>query len=389
MAVSSKYISALINHLNVRDFGAVGNGIADDTAALQAVLNLGGHIVMPDGLYKTTAPLLFKSNTRFVGEARGAGARIIPTYSGAGYPLTIDEPSAGAWIYDLEIEKIHVDASFWTGTATHVVNIDNFFTGSVKHVTVDSCPAAKRCFRVGKTNDITLYEIKVFGNAGTPVVGIEITSVNGPVNGLRLIAPDVEVCDTGILFTGTTNRITCDVITSYFEECDIYIDWDSANVESRLAILGGNMIQRALSTGVKIRQSNCSVIGLATNSAGTYSVDIDGAATSRNCHVIGGNLRAAVRDTARLLSTNTTGNAAGSKTFDPGSLADGVQQLTDVTAPGAAVGSFAQASFTNDLLGIDLHAHVSAADTVRCVFQNETGGTLDLASGTLAVRVTR
>lgn len=43
----------------------------------------------------------------------------------------------------------------------------------------------------------------------------------------------------------------------------------------------------------------------------------------------------------------------------------------------------ALASFSLALQGIIVTAYVSAADTVSVRFQNESGGTLDLGSGTL------
>lgn len=48
--------------INVRDFGAIGNGTADDTDALQKALNLGGHITVPAGTY-LTGTLYLQSNT--------------------------------------------------------------------------------------------------------------------------------------------------------------------------------------------------------------------------------------------------------------------------------------------------------------------------------------
>jgi hypothetical protein len=77
----------------------------------------------------------------------------------------------------------------------------------------------------------------------------------------------------------------------------------------------------------------------------------------------------------------------GSATFDPANLVDGAGETTTVTVTGAALGDFAEASFSNNLNGISLTAWVSAADTVSVRFQNESGGTLDLASGTLRARV--
>lgn len=74
-------------------------------------------------------------------------------------------------------------------------------------------------------------------------------------------------------------------------------------------------------------------------------------------------------------------------TYDPPSLADGDGVTTTVTVAKAALGDFAAATFSNDLQGITLTAWVSAADTVSIRFQNESGGTVDLASGTLRVNV--
>jgi hypothetical protein len=81
------------------------------------------------------------------------------------------------------------------------------------------------------------------------------------------------------------------------------------------------------------------------------------------------------------------GYLSGSATFDPASLADAAGATTTVTVTGAALGDFASASFSQPLQGITVTAWVSATDTVSVRFQNESGGVLDLASGTLRARV--
>lgn len=79
--------------------------------------------------------------------------------------------------------------------------------------------------------------------------------------------------------------------------------------------------------------------------------------------------------------------AVASVTYDPPSLADGAGVTTTITVPGAALGQFAVCSFSLDTQGITVTAWVSAANTVSVRFQNESGGTLDLASGTLRAKV--
>lgn len=77
----------------------------------------------------------------------------------------------------------------------------------------------------------------------------------------------------------------------------------------------------------------------------------------------------------------------GSTTYDPPSLADGAGTSTTVTVTGAAMGDFAVPSFSLDLQGIAVTAYISSANTATVRFQNESGGTLDLGSGTLRVKV--
>lgn len=79
---------------------------------------------------------------------------------------------------------------------------------------------------------------------------------------------------------------------------------------------------------------------------------------------------------------------SGSVVWDPSSVAMGASTSTTISAPGAALGNFVQVSFSLDLQGMSLTGYVSAADTVTAVLQNNTGGSLDLGSGTVKARVT-
>ena len=79
--------------------------------------------------------------------------------------------------------------------------------------------------------------------------------------------------------------------------------------------------------------------------------------------------------------------STASTTWDAGSIADGDEEAKEVTVSGAELGDFAVASFSVDVSDLCLDAQVTATDTVTCILSNNTGGAIDLGSGTLRVKV--
>jgi hypothetical protein len=78
-------------------------------------------------------------------------------------------------------------------------------------------------------------------------------------------------------------------------------------------------------------------------------------------------------------------------TWDPGSLLDGAGETSAaVPYPGATLGGVSvQAIAPYDLQGITCNAYVDAANSCKVRLQNETGGTIDLASGTWTLQARR
>jgi hypothetical protein len=56
--------------VSVKDFGAVGDGVADDTAAIQAAINAADGVYFPSGVYLVTSTINTKSNLTLTGESR-------------------------------------------------------------------------------------------------------------------------------------------------------------------------------------------------------------------------------------------------------------------------------------------------------------------------------
>ena len=61
--------------INVRDYGAIGNGIADDYPAIQAAVNAsnGNTVHVPAGQYRLTAPIAASQSISILGVGNGAG----------------------------------------------------------------------------------------------------------------------------------------------------------------------------------------------------------------------------------------------------------------------------------------------------------------------------
>ena len=79
----------------------------------------------------------------------------------------------------------------------------------------------------------------------------------------------------------------------------------------------------------------------------------------------------------------------GSDTWNPGAIADGDEEAKEVTVTGAVLGDYAIASFSLDVTDLVLDAQVTVANKVTCVLENNTGGAIDLGSGTVRVLVFR
>lgn len=79
-----------------------------------------------------------------------------------------------------------------------------------------------------------------------------------------------------------------------------------------------------------------------------------------------------------------------SATWNPASIADGDEAETTITASsGVALGDFCMASFSLDVSDLAITCAVTASNVVSVSLLNNTGGAVDLASGTVRVSVYR
>lgn len=77
-AVTQNVEERLAQYVSVKDFGAVGDGVTDDTVAIQnaidALSEFGGTVKVPVGKYYVTAPILLSSGVSLIGDGYWKGS---------------------------------------------------------------------------------------------------------------------------------------------------------------------------------------------------------------------------------------------------------------------------------------------------------------------------
>lgn len=90
--VSAAFVPSLIDWVDVRDYGAVGNGVTNDRAAFVAADNAanGGHVLVPEGNFFISGDLAIKSPIRFKGSISAPAATRISFLQSFDYPTYAD-----------------------------------------------------------------------------------------------------------------------------------------------------------------------------------------------------------------------------------------------------------------------------------------------------------
>jgi hypothetical protein len=122
--------------VSVKDFGAVGDGTADDTAAIAAAWTASKSLIFPAGTYKATSLPNFASNGARV---RGIGEVWI-NFIGTGNAMTLDNGSTpGGKNYNILIENIGING---TATCTHGVYMRGITHSTLRRVRVRNVATA-------------------------------------------------------------------------------------------------------------------------------------------------------------------------------------------------------------------------------------------------------
>ena len=114
-AVARSAASKFGEVVSVKDFGAVGDGVADDTAAIQNAVNASTQVYFPAGTYKCDGIVTLDSNSNLFGAGRGA-TRIVRngTNSASVGVLYAQSASATTFIDNITIRDMTLDGQVAT-----------------------------------------------------------------------------------------------------------------------------------------------------------------------------------------------------------------------------------------------------------------------------------
>lgn len=143
MGISSGSVAG-VNNFNVKDYGAVGNGVADDTAAITSALTaaagvLGSVVIMPPGTYSISSPLIIPPQVRLQGthssHIDSTTCAIKPTagFTGAAVLLMVDQATGGYSVVSNQqsIFNITLDCSLLTGNTIDGIQTQGFVHGLI------------------------------------------------------------------------------------------------------------------------------------------------------------------------------------------------------------------------------------------------------------------
>lgn len=406
--------------LNVRDFGAVGDGISDDTAPFQAAIDAadaagGGQVFAPADPY-AISQIRLKSRVSLIGE-EGWYTRIKALPGSTQHCIVLDSPST-VWttLSDLALigdklnHPVPIDAINYEGEDGTPAFAKHHM---LRRLQVNGWSGNGITFATAKLGDSSILDSFFYSNDGC---GIWMGSYDVVMQNLMVALSGLTGVD---LMMGSCNLFNIQSIWSGQVDPSRGHAFHITNRGSHLVGCQGQDSQ-----GHQFYLDHCwsaliSSSMCTSGHAGSYVLDgcrdcrIDGIATTGEGGILQSsivqllnsptaNMVDVVFDPACLapggvpVSGSTAGNkicvglvAPASIVYDPPNLPKGTQTMVSVPVPGVAVGDVVCAGFSQDLQGLQLTAYVSAADTVVCVLRNGTNGNVNLGSGILSVKMLR
>lgn len=233
--------------VNVKTLGALGNGVADDYAAIQAALDLGGGVYFPQGDYRISQTLQVKLDaTSLIGE--GAGNRIGATQVGVGTRIRPYTSFSGSSL--LLVQRAANDRPL-----THIHIADMSFDGNNVAGPIDGI--------IFRASQATIHHVSIWQCTG---------------KGLRVqgyITPAWDTYDT----------MFHNMLIGYCGDSGVYLDNDGTDTHFSHVVMLENLDNFVLAGGGSVQVTGCHFYG-----ANRHNIFFNGAGSRSkfaNCKIEG------------------------------------------------------------------------------------------------------
>lgn len=296
-AVVTTVQAKLRESVSVKDFGAVGDGVTDDTAALQAAITYikanGGTLLVPAGTY-VTGPLAIGSATKsYRLEGAGANATIFKHINGAGTLMNAAASSVGYTLFGFQIDcqySVYASASANHGIAivdtnnviVEQVNVKDFKnSGVLIYATVVN--TYKNCQMIDVNGD-------GLGNSANGLLFAEMDSCGFVRCSMTGASKNVAIADPGYGLQFKNNCRYCYMNDCWVENCTAGVGMGSStSTQGATQCTLNNVRIRDCLTGLVMAYNQLNaysnfVIDMTSSNVGTYpgenAVDIQASATN-------------------------------------------------------------------------------------------------------------
>lgn len=116
----------LAQSVSVKDFGATGDGVTNDTAAIQAALNASEYVYVPEGVYKITTIQLKQERSFLFGPGQLSQIYTTPAQTFAAFPLAMI--TVASTVKEVHLDGLYLEAIGY-GTAW-VVDMGKGYPGN-------------------------------------------------------------------------------------------------------------------------------------------------------------------------------------------------------------------------------------------------------------------
>jgi parallel beta-helix repeat protein len=357
--------TAIAQTVSIKDFGAVGDGVTDDTSAIQDALATGKDVFFPDGTYIVTGLTISNIGQTVYGNG-GSSVLKLKNFANA----SVFTVSANC----VTIKNLSIDGNKSNQTTTTNANSSGVWTTGVANLTVDGCNISS-CKRNGIASSFSNEYCQYRNNRISDCDFIGIYNINSGFPLIRAVITGNQIQNCGQDGIGSAGFQHCTISNNVIKNCTVA--QISQEALCHYTTISGNTLigigASDVSAGIQINDSvgitatgnNVYGCGYGTVAAGgsqSKSVAVTG-----NSYYLCGASSAVISVDAGAVANSflnaykygvtVSGNVIG-ESYNSGILLNGVQ---GVTVEGNQIFNFATAatSMTSNrfLAGITLRAY--------------------------------